>query len=48
MPRVLFAALAACALAGDVAQSRAIVGATTNRVIGHAPNDALGAVSGRR
>ena len=26
--------------AGDVAQSRAIVGATTNRIIGHAPNDA--------
>jgi lantibiotic leader peptide-processing serine protease len=26
--------------AGDVAQSRVIVGATTNRVIGHAPNDA--------
>jgi lantibiotic leader peptide-processing serine protease len=26
--------------AGDVARSRAIVGATTNRIIGHAPNDA--------
>ena len=26
--------------AGDVAQSRAIVGTTTNRIIGHAPNDA--------
>ena len=26
--------------AGDVARSGAIVGATTNRVIGHAPNDA--------